>query len=120
VNVFDGCAKAKPINERAIPQLQGTHTIEDIALMVGSGALHLWVGDKSAVLTEFIQFPRMKIINCFIGAGEFDEVMRLVEAKIIPFARQNGCSRLQGGGRDGWRRKLDGYSYGGIYMHKDI
>lgn len=119
-SIFDLWAKAKPHIERAVAELHGTHTIDDIALMVGSGHLRVWVGEKSAVLTEITYTPRIKALNCFIGAGDLDELVKIRDEILTPFAKENGCVRITGAGRKGWTRALPGFEYGGIYMHKDI
>lgn len=120
MSIFDAWAKAKPFIELSIPELHGTHTIDDIALMVGAGHLRIWNGEKSAVLTEITRTPRIKALNCFIGGGDLEELLKIRDEKLVPFAKENDCTRITGAGRKGWSRALPGYEYGGIYMHKDI
>lgn len=120
MNLFDAWAKAKPILEPAIVETKGTHSVDDVCLMVGLGHFTLWVWEKSALLTEFVQYPRMKVLNCFAGGGDFEELVAKRDAELVPFAQKNGCSRIVGAGRKGWEKKLPGYQFGGIYMHKDI
>lgn len=103
----------------AIEYTHGTHNEDDIIIMVLAGKLKLWEGARSAMLTEFCQFPRMKTLNVFIGGGDLEELQEM-EKQLVPFARENGCARITGCGRLGWTKSLPGYEKGGFFMHKDI
>ena len=65
---------------------------------------------------------RSKVLSIFIGGGDLEELRRMRDAQLVPFAKENGCKRIIGAGRKGWERALkdDGYQFGGIYMHKDL
>ena len=120
MNIFEAWQKARPILEPALEEAKGTHTIDDVCLMVGKGHFTLWVGEKSAMLTEFVTFPRMKALNVFIGGGDLSELRKMEDEQLGPFAKQQGCSRITGAGRKGWTKTLPGYTFAGIYMHKDL
>jgi len=120
VSIFDKWAFAKPLLEKAINQCHGTHTIDDICLMVGAGHFTLWTGEKSAVLTEVTTYPKIKALNYFMVCGDLEELMHMKENIIEPTAKENGISRVQGGGRDGWARRLPGFTHGGTFMYKDL
>lgn len=110
---------AKPLLVPAIEETKGTHTIDDVCLMVGSGHFKLWTGEHSACVTEFVQMPRMKLLSVFAAGGDLDE-LRNMENDIIAFAKQSGCKRILGAGRPGWSRVPSDWVRGGVYMHKDI
>jgi hypothetical protein len=120
LSVFAAWDKAKPLLEEALVETKGTHTIDDVCLMVGAGHFKLWCGEKSAAVTEFIQMPRMKILSVFICGGELEELRKMETEKLIPFAKENGCTRIIGAGRAGWSRVPSDWTRGGVYMHKDI
>jgi len=103
----------------AIEYTYGTHTEDDVLLMIIAGRLRIWTGEKSALVTEFQEYPQMKVLNVFIGGGDLDE-LRDMEKNLIPFARANGCKRITGTGRLGWTKTLPGYAPGGYFMYKDI
>jgi hypothetical protein len=103
----------------AIEYTNGTHTEDDVLTMIASGQLTLWAGEKSALVTEFSQFPRMKCLNVFIGGGDLEE-LRELETKVVPYAKQHNCTRITGAGRLGWTKTLPGYQTGGHFMFKDI
>lgn len=120
MNIFEKWAFAKPLIETAVAQCRGTHTMDDICLMVGAGHFTLWTGTQSAVLTEFVHYPRMIALNYFMVCGDYAELMKMKDTTIEPQARARGVTRVQGGGRDGWSRKLPGFTHGGTFMYKDI
>ncbi len=103
----------------ALEYTNGTHTEDDVIIMILAGKLKLWEGQRSAMLTEFSQFPRMKVLNVFIGGGDLDE-LREMEKQLVAHARENGCTRITGCGRLGWTKSLPGYEPGGYFMRKDI
>jgi hypothetical protein len=120
MNIFEAWKKAKAYLEPALVETKGTHEIDDVCLMVGSGHFTLWVGEKCAALTEFCQTPRIKSLNCFAVGGDLEELRRMEVEKLIPFAKEHGCSRITGAGRKGWARVRSDWADGGVYMHKDI
>lgn len=120
MTLFEAWEKAKPYFEKAIEEVKGTHSIDDVCLMVGNGQMKLWVWDKSAALTEFVNFPRMKVMSCFLVGGDLEELRAKEVEHLIPFAKANGCSRIMGAGRPGWERVRSDWTRGGVYMHKDI
>lgn len=104
----------------AIEYTYGTHTEDDVVAMILGGKLTLWKTDKAACVTEFSQYPQMKILNVFIGGGDLEELIRIRDDLLVPFAEAHGCKRITGVGRPGWSRVLPGYTNGGISMYKDI
>ena len=102
MSVFTDWDTAKPLLEPAIVETKGTHTIDDVCLMIGAGHFKLWVGKNAAAVTEFIQMPRMKVLSMFAIGGDLEELRAMVTEKLIPFAKQNGCVRVLGAGREGW------------------
>lgn len=118
-SLFEIWTKCREFLLPAIEYTNGTHTEDDVIVMILSGRLKLWEGRRSAMLTEFSTFPRMKTLNVFIGGGDLDE-LREMEQQLIPFAKENGCTRITGCGRLGWTKTLPGYSPGGYFMYKDL
>lgn len=119
-NIYEAWEFAKPLLEPALSETKGTHTIDDVCLMVGSGHFTLWISDNAALLTELTKTPRINAVNCFICGGDLEELRRMEIEKIIPYAKQNGCTRITGAGRLGWSRIRSDWTRGGVYMHKDL
>lgn len=128
MNLFAEWARVKPFLLPAIACTNGTHTVDDVLLMLGAGQLTLWPGAKAALITEIEQKPRMKVLNVFLGGGDVRELIQ-IENRLVDFARAQGCTRITGGSRrsvseggkyDGWQRVLPGYVFGGNFYYKDI
>jgi hypothetical protein len=93
-------------------------TIEDkirAALLVGGDTLTLedmrelalarrvqWWGDEHAALgTEVLTYPRRKVLNVFMAAGELRAILALQDPVDV-FARDNGCTHMIAHGRPAW------------------
>lgn len=95
---------AKPFIERAI-KYQDLYTIDDVEGKIANGSFQLWVGNVSATITEIQEFPQKRIMNVLFCGGDLSEIIEM-EKSFIHFAKLNGCTRLYGGGRKAWVRKL--------------
>jgi hypothetical protein len=103
----------------AIDTANGTHNEDDILIGLITGQMRLWRKNKSAVVTEFQQFPRKKAIHVFLAGGDMRDLKPLF-TDVENFGRKNGCSVASGlVKRDGWERIVSGMS-GGTYMYKEI
>lgn len=111
----------------AIERTNGTHTEDDVLAMILGGKLKLWSGTNAALVTEFVDYPRLKALNVFLCGAEpnngLDELLPMHTA-VEQFAKESGCKRLTAGGREGWHRvlarALPGYELGGNFMFKDL
>ena len=119
MSIFEAWTKYRQYLLPAIEQTNGTHTEDDILLALLHGRLKIWCGTKSAIVTELVTYPRLKAVNCFLGGGDLAELI-LMEKDIVIYAKSEGCSRVTGGGRFGWKRVLTDYIVSGTYMYKDI
>ena len=103
----------------AIGHTHGTHTEDDVLAMILLGKLTLWANDGAAMVTEFIDYPQLRVVNVFLCGGNLGKMWE-VEAEVVENAKKQGCKRITGGGRPGWAKVLPGYTPGGYFMHKDI
>lgn len=119
-STFEQWERAKPHLERSLAYSGGTHTIDDVCLMVGAGALKLLLGENCAMAVEIHQFPRMKVLNVFTaGADDMKELLKL-ESQLIDMAKELGCSRITEIGRKGWLEVLPGAKALGTALYRDI
>ena len=95
---------AKPYIEKAVER-QDLYSIDDIECRIRDGIFLLWVGKKSAMVTECIEFPQMKTMNLLFCGGNYQEIESMIPS-IVAFAKACGIKRLHGGGRLGWLRKI--------------
>lgn len=114
-------AKCRDALLPAIAMTDGTHTEDDVITALITGQMKLWRNGSSACVTEFCQYPRMKVINVFIAGGDLKEIAPLQE-QIENYGRKNGCQRASLlAVREGWTRVLgDNVKRGGVYAYKDL
>lgn len=117
---------------RCLPWLEsavtrcGFYEMADIERMVEAGELVFWPGEHAAVLTEFISYPKGKVLNVFAGGGDtqeaLDELLDRFEPELAQWAAANGCRWILGYGRPGWERtKLkQGYTRLWSVMRKEL
>lgn len=96
--------------ERALAY-QATHTIEDVERMIADGEAQLWLGEKSAAVTEIIVFPRMKTLHLWLCGGDLREITEVMLPKAQSFAEKEGCTRLTTAGRIGWDRVMKRHGF---------
>ncbi len=108
--------------EAALPWCYGTHTIEDVERQIAEGRLQFWPGERCAVVTEIVEYPRLKALNFFLIGGDstspdglrgagLDELLTRMEPAIIEWAKAMGCTRVASAGRKGWERVLSPLGY---------
>lgn len=123
MSFFETWQKAREFLLPAIEQTHGTHTEDDVIVMILAGKLKLWLVEKGALVTEFVEYPRMRVCNVFLGGGELDAVVDM-HADVEKYAAENGCKRVTVCGRPGWHRvfgkNIDGYQCLGTSMYKDL
>lgn len=90
---------------------QATHDIEDVERMVAEGEAQLWLGQKSAAVTEIVQFPRCKTLHLWLCGGDLREITEDMLPKAEAFARAEGCTRLTTAGRIGWDRVMKTHGF---------
>ena len=120
--------RASPLLQEALVHARGTHEIEDILRGVAEGQLQLWVAERSAAVSEILRFPRKRVANLFLAAGDLDELQAGL-AGMEAWARGQGCSSLMTSARltpaaarkvSGWTRAWPSWEPGWIVMHKEL
>jgi len=101
---------------------QQTHDIEDVERMVSKGEAQLWLGQKSAAVTEIIQFPKCKVLHLWLCGGDLREITETMLPEAEAFARKEGCNRLTTAGRIGWDRvmRTHGFTPAASICAKDL
>lgn len=97
----------------------GTHNEDDVIARVITGEYKLWRFEKCAVVTMFIQYPRLKALNVFMAGGDLED-LKTKQPEIERWAREQGCTRIVSGGREGWIRAFPDYSKHGALYYKDL
>ena len=99
---FERCRKHI---EAALEYTGGTHDIIDIYEGLYKGTMQLWPAKKSCLVTEIINYPKMKVLNIFLGGGDLTEILSMHE-DVIRWAKDQNCSALNMTGRFGWKKPL--------------
>jgi hypothetical protein len=109
---------AAPHLANALERAGNTHHLNDVYGMLLSGEAALFVGDRSAVVTQEIEIPAGRQLHFWLAGGDLDELVR-IEGAVETAAREKGIHRFSIVGRRGWRKKLPGYRESGVIFTKE-
>lgn len=96
--------------EEALSQGIGEYSPEDIYRECCVGKMQLWLavdefGPKSLCVTQFSDFPQRRVCWIICAAGKnYEEMLRLANDVLVPWAKSYGASVLRAHGRSGWER----------------
>ena len=76
---------------------------------------HIWPGKNSVMITEFVEYPRVKVMNLLFCGGDYKELEAMLPS-FEQFAKHFGCKRIYGGGRKGWLRKIKHLGFAQEYL----
>jgi len=69
--------RCKTYIEEAI-ETQDSYTIKDVEDKISNGLFHLWAGKKSAMVTGFAEYPRVKALNLIFCGGDYEELEEML------------------------------------------
>ena len=98
-----------PILEESIKYADGKYHIDDVYSFIMHGDMHLWIifdnqAIRAVIVTEFVNFPRKKILLLsFIAGNKAKDWLHLID-KFKDFAKLHECSAIEGNARTGWER----------------
>ena len=104
----------------ALEHAGDTHTEHDILDLLRNDQAQFWPADNSAMVTEIVGYPNGSHCRIWLAGGEYDELRELERDKLIPWARQQGCRRIELVGRKGWARRLKDYDEVAVVLAKEI
>lgn len=96
--------------EAALEHAHGTHNIFDIEAGVIDGRFQFWPGQRSAIVTEIITYPRKRALNYFLLGGDLEELKEM-EPSVSAWAFAAGCTHVIGVGRKGFERVFAGAGF---------
>lgn len=91
--------------EAALAYSGGTHTFEDVRDGILAGRMQIWHGPKGCAVTEIVEYPRKRVLHCFLAGGEMGQITDMIESAIA-WGKTQGCESLTLSGRMGWERAL--------------
>lgn len=111
-------ASAAPHIANALERSGNTHHLNDIYQLLLNKEAALFVGERSAVVTQEITLPVGRQLHFWLAGGDLEELVE-IEADVEAAARQVGIKRFSIVGRKGWRNKLPGYREAGVILTKE-
>jgi len=102
---FDDAQRVVGYIEAALAHSGGTHLPSDVVDSIIAGRMQLWLAPRSAVVTSIVRYPRLMACQLFLVGGDLRELLS-IEPQIAAWAREQGCTRMECGGRAGWLRVL--------------
>lgn len=104
-------ARCAPWIEGALAYAGGTHLIEDVREMVLAGDAQFWPGERAAIVSEVLVYPRLKNLHLWLVGGDLKELLRM-RLVLEAWGAARGCVKVTTAGRPGWRRVLGKHGYG--------
>ena len=89
-----------------------TYNWEDVVENVRQGRWYLLTLPNSALLIEFLEYPRKRVLYVLAAGGKSDEILK-TENDVISIAKAKGCSSIEVRGRLGFEKvakKYDGWN----------
>ena len=114
--------KAGPLLNRAIVLTPEKATQGDIFEKCSTGKAILWLvidGKEviAAAVTQLVTYPRMSSLSIvYVGGTRLLEWRDIFLEKMESYARDCGCSAMEGYGRDAWFRRLRSRGWGKAYV----
>ncbi len=77
---------------------------------LASGRAQLWVGERSAMVTQCVAETRGLCLHVWLAGGDLRNILEL-KPGVEAWARARGCTHVTIDGRPGWARVLRQYGY---------
>jgi hypothetical protein len=105
--------RCSPWIAAALEASGGTHHLSDVVEGIATGQFQFWPGERSACVTEIIDYPRKRALCFWLAGGDLIDLMRNVEPIARKWAEDRGCTLFYGNAveRPGWERALSKYGY---------
>lgn len=108
----------RPHMEAALSDGGGQWGFDDVIAEVEAGEAHLWVFERSAVVTRFLDEPNGRTLFYWLAGGDLDEI-KAREPDMAAWGKAQGCNRKMLVGRRGWEKAL-GWKVAGVMLAEVI
>lgn len=114
--------RCRPLIVAALETSPGLETIEDVERLLADGTYQFWSTEKSAAITQIIEFQRHKTLIVHHGGGDLQDLLDIIEPALCEHARSIGCTMIMGTGRMGWKPTVEkrGYKFAYLTMYKEL
>lgn len=111
--------------QKAVDQSPGDRSVLDYKKEIEDAKAQLWVwivdgNIRAACVTRIVEYPNRKVCAMPLIGGDSMKDWLLVEPQLIEWAKEQGCSQLEGYCRDGWLRVLKNWRKVWTTMRRDI
>lgn len=113
-------APFRELIERALGHNYGQLNYADVIEGIKAGEYQFWSSENSCVITTVDVFPRLKQLTVIIGAGDLEEIDKIIRPVIEEWARHINCDTMLIMGRPGWQRALEGYRRTAVVLEKKL
>lgn len=102
-----------------VDALDGSMAIGHVYEACKDGRARLWPLERSAVVTELLEYPNLLACRVWLAGGDLYEIRSYLPA-LDNYARSMGCERIEVDGRRGWQKVLDGYELTRVVLTKEL
>ena len=103
----------------ALAYANHSHSIDDVKQAVMTGTAQFMPLEKSAIVTEVVDYPKQSVCRIWLAGGDMDELLE-AEKQIAVWARSIGCTGMEIIGRKGWQRVLTEYTPQSVVLTKEL
>lgn len=107
---FERCSKWL---QDALDHGGNTHDLHDLKSGILEGNFKFWPAPYGAVVTAFLEYPKIRVLNIWLGGGKIEQLLDMVPS-LVQYAKENGCKSIMCCGRPGWERALKPYGFKAI------
>lgn len=107
---------------KSVERSHGRQTFETLIGEILERRATLWLGAKSLIVTEILQYPTgVRWVSVRIGTGDMEELKTMLP-EIEDYAKRKGCVGVEGAVRKGWARvgRPMGYEPSHIFIEKAL
>jgi hypothetical protein len=114
--------QAKELLTKAVDSSLGVYDIDSVYVGLMSGEYVLWVvledtGPIAAITTRVCDYPNGRGLALdWIGGERMSEWLPMVQEVMERYAKDNGCTHIEGYGRKAWGRWLQKYGWKPAYI----
>jgi len=117
-------SEAEPILKRATDRGKEFLTV-DLYEYISKGKIQLWIAFdeekiRAVCTTQIVTYPRLKVCAVLYLAGSGYKDWIMFQDYIGAWAKENGCSHLEGYFRKGWLRVLKDWSASWTLARKEL
>lgn len=105
---------------RVLRDAGGLHSLDDIEAALLCGDMQGHTAGNTWAITQVQKYPRFKVVHVLYLVG-FQEDIKVLEDKIVAFAKDVGAKRITAVGRDGWWKfHTPGWAKTGVSYAKEL